>query len=80
MDYSDRTDLTTDTGDETFPSGKTLWKTGIIIAHRFKNKKFLDALYKDDRIAQMMYRFFSGDTWAQIGEVYGVTGERARQI
>lgn len=80
MDYSERNQLVSPADEEIFPSGKTLWKTGIIIAHRFKNKKFLEAIYKDKRTSEMMFRFFSGDTWAQIGEAHGVTGERARQI
>ena len=80
MDYSEHNELASYAGDETFPSGKSLWKTGIILARRFKNKKFLDALYKNERTSEMMFRFFSGNTWAEIGEAFGVTAERARQV
>lgn len=80
MDYSEQNELTSHADEESFPSGKSLWKTGIIIAHRFKDKKFLEALYRDKRTSEMMFRFFSGETWTTIGEAYGLTSERARQI
>ena len=65
--------------EESFPSGKSLWKTGIIIANRFKNRKFLKGLFGDDRTVEMMYHFFSGDTWGRIGEAVGESDEYARQ-
>ena len=80
MDYLERIEQASFADNESAPSGKSLWKTGILIARSFKNKKFLDALYKDERTSEMMFRFFSGETLSQIGEAYGVTRERARQI
>ena len=65
--------------DDSFPSGRSLWKTGIIIANRFKNRKFLNGLFGDERTVEMMYRFFSGDTWGRIGEAVGESEEYARQ-
>ena len=38
------------------------------------------ALYKNDRTVDIMYRYLSGDTLRQIGDAYGLTGERIRQI
>ena len=81
---SRRTGLTSDSQgfieEESFPSGKFLWQTGAAIARRFKDRELLRALYGDSRTVDIMYRYFSGESLKQIGEVYGVTGERVRQI
>ena len=66
--------------DESFPSDKAIWRVGMAIAQRFKNHSFLEALYNDDRLADMMFRYFSGDTLEQIGGSYGLSRERARQL
>ena len=66
--------------DGSFPSGKALWRVGMAIAQRFKNRSFLGSLYQDERLADMMYLYFSGKTLEQIGGAYGITRERARQL
>lgn len=67
-------------GEESFPSGKGLWRVGWAIAQRFKNRVFLNALYRDERLADMMFRYFSGETLEQIGGAYDLSRERARQL
>ena len=66
--------------DVPFSSDKALWRVGMAIAQRFKNHSFLEALYRDDRLAEIMFRYFSGDTLEQIGGAYGLTRERTRQL
>lgn len=66
--------------EDSFPSGKTLWRVGASIAARFRNRRILNAIYKDERLVDMMFRYFSGETLEQIGDAYGVTRERARQL
>lgn len=66
--------------EDYIPYGKSLWKTGVALAERFRNRKFLNALYKDERLADMMFRYFSGETLEQIGGVYDLTRERVRQL
>ena len=79
-DVSALAEQNTDQGEETFPAGKSLWKTGLAIAERFKSRKFLNALYKDERLADIMFRYFSGEPLEQIGGAHGLTRERARQL
>ena len=66
--------------DGAFSSDRTLWKVGVAIAQRFRNRTFLGALYKDERLADMMYLYFSGRTLEQIGGANGLSRERARQL
>lgn len=66
--------------EEVFPSDRTIWKVGVSIVESFRNRKFLDALYKEKRLADMMFRYFSGETLEQIGEVYDLSRERVRQL
>lgn len=69
-----------DNDEDSFPSGRTIWKVGMAFAERFRNRKFLNALYRDERLADMMFRYFSGETLEEIGSAYSVTRERARQL
>lgn len=69
-----------DNDEDSFPSGRTIWKVGMAFAERFRNRKFLNALYRDERLADMMFRYFSGETLEEIGSAYNITRERARQL
>ena len=62
------------------PSEKDLWKVGSAIVTLFRNKPFLEALYADERISDIMYRYFSGESLAQIGDIYDISRERVRQL
>lgn len=75
-----QSDRNQDTDEDSFPSGRAIWKVGMAFAERFKNRKFLNALYHDERLADMMFRYFSGETLEQIGGAYSITRERARQL
>ena len=66
--------------EKDIPSDKTLWRVGAAIVEHFRNRRFLNALYKDERLADIMFRYFSGETLEQIGGVYGLTRERIRQL
>ena len=66
--------------EDSFPSGESHWHRGAEIARRFRDRLFLKALYGDDRIVDIMYRYFSGQTLRQIGKTHGISGERVRQI
>lgn len=66
--------------DESFPFVKSQWKTDAAIARHFRNRDFLKALYGDDRTVDILFRYFSGETLRQIGDDYGLSGERIRQI
>ena len=79
-DLSSRSEQDMKADEEAFPSDRAIWRVGMAIAERFRNRKFLDALYQDERLADMMFRYFSGETLEQIGDAYGLTRERARQL
>ena len=79
-DISGRSEQDMKADEEAVTSDRTIWRVGMAIAERFRNRKFLDALYKDERLADMMFRYFSGETLEQIGDAHGLTRERARQL
>lgn len=66
--------------DESFPFGKSQWRTDSAIARHLRNRDFLKILYGDDRTVDILFRYFSGETLRQIGDDYGLSGERIRQI
>lgn len=66
--------------EDYLPTGKELWKVGANIASYFKNSAFLTALYGEGRAADIMHRYLSGQTLGKIGNEYGLTRERIRQL
>lgn len=66
--------------EDFLPTGKELWKAGAALIQYFRNRSFLTALYGDGRAADIMYRYFSGQTLEKIGNKYGLSRERIRQL
>ena len=55
-DFSKQAEDFSEADEDYLPYGKSLWKTGVALAEHFRNRTFLNALYKDERLADMMFR------------------------
>ena len=66
--------------EDFLPTGKDLCKAGAAIVQYLRNRAFLTALYGDGRAADIMYRYFCGQTLESIGRDYELSRERIRQL
>jgi len=66
--------------EEYIPTEKELWKVGKSVVEIFRDKRFLSVLYTGERAADIMYRYFSGQSLERIAEAHNLTRERIRQL